>query len=94
MTLCRHCQTHPASRSRGLCWTCYYTPGVRQRYPSTSKFGHWADNHGRAIVPCRPTAAQPGTPEKVAVLARRAALHQELWHRLDGLPLERQGGAA
>ena len=37
--LCRHCNRRPSNRPRGLCWTCYYTPGLRDQYPSTSKFG-------------------------------------------------------
>jgi hypothetical protein len=34
--------------------------------------------------PCEPTAALPGTPEKVAILEERARMRQELWHPLDG----------
>ena len=36
--LCRHCLRHKVSRPRGLCWTCYYKPGVRDLYPATGKF--------------------------------------------------------
>lgn len=36
--ICRHCQKVRANRPRGLCWGCYYTPGVLELYPSTSKF--------------------------------------------------------
>jgi len=36
---CRHCQRAPVSRPRGLCWGCYYTPTIRDLYPSVSKFG-------------------------------------------------------
>lgn len=41
--LCRHCQTKKANRPRGLCWPCYYTPGVKELYPSTSKYGRRHD---------------------------------------------------
>lgn len=41
--ICRHCNRKKASRPRGLCWSCYYTPGVRERYPSQSVYGKWAD---------------------------------------------------
>ncbi len=36
--MCRHCQRVRSNRPRGLCWSCYYTPGVREKYPSTSKY--------------------------------------------------------
>ncbi len=34
-------------------------------------------------LPPAPTAALPGTPEKVAVLRERARLRQALWHPRD-----------
>jgi hypothetical protein len=84
MVLCRHCQKSSVNRPRGLCWSCYYTPGVRELYPSTSKFARRgvANFCGRA-APCVPTEALPGTVEKLAVLEERARLKQELWHPLD-----------
>lgn len=36
--ICRHCQRNKANRPRGLCWSCYYRPGIRDQYPSTSKY--------------------------------------------------------
>ena len=80
--LCRHCGRSPVNRPRGLCWSCYYAPGVRERYPSTSKFARRGigNFNGRAEPPAEPTDALPGTPEKVAVLERRARLRQSLWH--------------
>ncbi len=36
--LCRHCQKSHVNRPLGLCWHCYYCPGVRALYPSTSKY--------------------------------------------------------
>lgn len=27
-----------ANRSRGLCWGCFYEPGVKELYPVTSKY--------------------------------------------------------
>ena len=38
IAVCRHCSKSKVNRPRGLCWSCYYTPGVRDLYPSTSKF--------------------------------------------------------
>jgi hypothetical protein len=83
--LCRHCQKVKANRPRGLCWSCYYTPGVRDLYPSTSKFARRgvSDFNGRTRLPAEPTSALPGTPEKVAVLMERARQGVSLWHPLD-----------
>ena len=81
--LCRHCETHPISRPRRLCWACYYKPGVKELYPPTSKFsrfGHGADPKMRVSLPAFPTPALPGTPEKIAVIEQRARLRQELFH--------------
>jgi hypothetical protein len=83
--MCRHCQKVRANRPRGLCWSCYYKPGVREEYPSTSKFARRGvgDFNGAARRAKRPTVAPPGTPEKVAVLAERARLGLDLWHPRD-----------
>jgi len=83
--ICRHCHHSPVSRPRGLCWSCFYTPGVRDLYPSTSKFGRRGiGNFNRATpLPAFPTDASPGTPEKIAILAQRAELQQSLWHPHD-----------
>ena len=63
MSLCRHCHRASVNRPRGLCWSCYYTPGVRERYPSTSKFARrGVGNFCGNAQPCEPTAALPGTP--------------------------------
>jgi hypothetical protein len=88
--LCRHCQKVKSNRPRGLCWTCYYTPGVRDLFPSTSKFARRGvrDFNGRTRTP-EPTDALPGTSAKVAVLEERARLGLALWHPLDAT-LDRQ----
>ena len=82
LELCRHCKRVRPNRPRGLCWSCYYKPGVRDRYPSTSKFARRGvqDFNGRVVLPPRPTQAMPGSPEKVAILEQRARLGQSLWH--------------
>src|SRR5581483_5761260 len=87
--LCRHCNRVPSNRPRGLCWSCYYTPGVREQYPSTSKFARRgvSDFNGHVAPAAQPTTALPGTPEKVAILAERARLRQSLWHPQDA-PLD------
>lgn len=30
--LCRHCARAKVNRPLGLCWRCYYTPGLREHY--------------------------------------------------------------
>ena len=34
--ICRHCGAKRAIRPRGLCWGCYYAPGVKALYPPGS----------------------------------------------------------
>jgi len=62
-TRCRHCGNANATRPRGLCWRCYYTPGVKELYPSTSKFGVW----GNGIAEGRAPAALGGHAGDVAL---------------------------
>lgn len=83
--ICRHCRKAKVNRPRGLCWSCYYTDGVKDQYPSTSKFARRGvgNFNGNAPPPPEPTTAPPGTPEKMAVLEERARLKQALWHPLD-----------
>jgi len=89
--MCRHCGRQPTSRPRGLCWTCYYKPGLRQLYPCTSKYAPTGgDFYGLGDLPAGPTRARPGSPEKVAILEQRARLHQALWHPADA-PLDGEG---
>ena len=70
---------------RLLCWSCYALPGVRERYPINRKFAQRGkpDFHGQAAPAGMPTRALPGTQEKIAVLAQRADLQQDLWHVQD-----------
>lgn len=83
--VCKHCSKAKVNRPRGLCWSCYYTPGVKDQYPSTSKYARRGvgNFNGNAPIPCEPTIYPPGTPEKMAVLEERAKLKQALWHPLD-----------
>jgi len=80
--ICRHCGRAKVNRPRGLCWSCYYAPGVRDRYPSTSKFARRGEGNfnGNPDLPPTPTDARPGSPEKIAILAERARMKQSLWH--------------
>ena len=38
--ICRHCADpkRKVCRPRGLCWICYYTPGVKKLYAVDAKF--------------------------------------------------------
>jgi hypothetical protein len=89
--LCRHCNHVNSNRPRGLCWSCYYTPGVRDLYPSTSKFARRGIGDFNGTVPMAEmaTAALPGSPEKVAILEERARRRQRLWHPADA-PMDRE----
>ncbi|HLJ92436.1 MAG TPA: hypothetical protein VKU02_04510 [Gemmataceae bacterium] len=82
---CRHCGRKAAGRPRGLCWTCYQTLAIRERYSPVSKFGRRGvlDFCGLGKLPTRPTPALPGSPEKVAVLEQRASRRESLWHPHD-----------
>ena len=37
IAVCRHCTQSKVNRPRGLCWSCYYTPGVREHTSSRSQ---------------------------------------------------------
>jgi hypothetical protein len=82
--LCRHCLTWRVNRPRGLCWTCWHTPGVCALYPSTSKFSRCGVGQGNFTgkLP-EPTDAWPGTEAKVRVLCERAARGEQLHHPHD-----------
>ena len=81
---CRHCGEHNVNRPRGLCWGCYYAPGVLQLYPSTSKYARrGVGNFSGASKMPQPTGALPGTRDKIEILAERARLGQSLFHPAD-----------
>jgi hypothetical protein len=85
MAKCRHCYKHKANRPRGLCWRCFYQPGLKEQYPSTSKYAYRgvADRNGRCPLPSEPTQVRPGTPEKMTVLEQRAERGESLFHPAD-----------
>lgn len=84
--ICKHCKKVPVNRPRGLCWNCYYAPGVKELYPSTSKYAHRGVSNGQmhtVPLPAEPCPFPPGTPEKTAELERRAAAGEALRHPKD-----------
>lgn len=83
--MCRHCVVKVASRPRGLCWPCYYTPGVKDRFPSTSIHGRRSpitDTHSVRPLP-EPTDTRPGSAERLVVLESRAVARLAIFHPLD-----------
>jgi hypothetical protein len=86
--VCVHCRTYGVTRPRGLCFACYADPDVRAGYapvgdPRFHRRGHACANAERPRPP-EPTAALPGTEEKVAVLESRLAAGYALFHPDDG----------
>jgi hypothetical protein len=68
-----------------LCWSCYYTPGVREKYPSTSKHARRYPEtfRGKRPLPAEPTQARPGTEAKILVMQARAERGDQLHHPAD-----------
>lgn len=83
--LCRHCSAKRVNRPRGLCFPCFYAPGVRDLYPSTSKYSNrgYGNFAGLGLMPVAPTTAAPGSPEKVAVMEERAKRGERVNHAAD-----------
>lgn len=84
--LCRHCQQKTANRPRGLCGSCYYAPGRRDQYPSTSKHGRegvGAKIAGGHRLAALATSAAPGSEAKLCVLESRAYQGVALFHPCD-----------
>lgn len=76
---CGHCR-HRVLYRRGACWRCYQTPGVVLRPPHPYARRGTGLHAGRGRPGAVPTDAAPGTEAKIAVLAARAELGQELHH--------------
>lgn len=83
--MCRHCNRVPMARPRGLCWCCFKDVAVRNLYPVDPVFGRRGSGTSgtTGAVPEWPTSAAPGTAEKRAVMANRAARGQTLFHPAD-----------
>lgn len=78
---CRHCRRFRTSRPRGLCYRCFYTPGVRDLYPPVRHRGPPSETHRR--LPATPCLYPPGSPEKIAAMAARLAAGEHLHHPQD-----------
>lgn len=79
---CLHCGRARVNRPKGLCWSCYYKPGVRELHPSASKYARRGlrDFNGAFRLPTTPTTAIPGTEAKLQVLSQRAERGECLFH--------------
>ncbi len=88
-TFCRHCGEGQVNRPRGLCWTCYYAPGVRELYPPTSAAaiagatGHAERHIVKGGLPAEPCRFNCGSAEKIAVMIGRAERFETVFHHLD-----------
>ncbi len=83
---CLHCDRDRGLSGRNLCSTCYYQLEIRNRYPLVLAHGYSGDVDFNGLPPPAESAtgALPGTEEKIAVLAERAAQRRALWHPEDG----------
>lgn len=77
--ICRNCSRYAISRPRKLCWTCYYTPGVKERFPKETSDAFIVDNTTKPL-PKEPTMARPGTEEKIQVFRERIMRGEHLHH--------------
>lgn len=81
--VCVACGKPKVNRPRGMCWTCYYTPGLKEKFPSGSKYARRGVGNLTGEVPIDPqgpTTAMPGTPEKLLVMEDRARRRVQIFH--------------
>lgn len=92
---CLNCGKVLTIRCRGLCQTCHDSPGVKENYPHLpSPYNAYLSRPGYRRIGLgvddpEPTRAPAGSPEKIAVLERRASQGYELFHPDDSIELER-----
>lgn len=85
---CRHCNAKPSCRPRGLCWTCFYTPAVRDLYPiKACEHNQRGSGNGMTavILPPSPTATLVGTEDRLRIYQERAEKMFALNHPADNL---------
>jgi hypothetical protein len=66
-----------------LCNACYQKPDIRRRFPPRLIKGGTLPSYPSTPLPAEPTAALPGTVEKLEVLAERARRREQLFHPRD-----------
>jgi hypothetical protein len=73
-----------ATRPRGLCWTDYRRPEIRDLYPASNKFGQRGHGTGNRIRPAPfPIDAEPGTEAKIKAMEERAKDGCAIFHPAD-----------
>ena len=82
---CQECGHNPMGDHPPLCNACYEIPAVRNKYdrkaPGVAQEAPDAFRAAKAsMARGGATTAQPGTPEKILVLANRYTLRQALFH--------------
>jgi hypothetical protein len=81
MRPCVHCTTPTYSKHTvPLCSGCINDDDICNRHRGGRGYTVGAGINASGRLPEVPTLARPGSPEKVAVLAERAAAGQRLWH--------------
>ena len=85
---CRHCGKIPANRPRQLCRICWMDMSIRTQYETLSKYGRRIETEEVKTrhdypLPLTPTSAQPGSEEKIQVMAHRYECGQAIFHPLD-----------
>lgn len=82
--LCRHCSNKKVSRPRGLCWRCFRTPGVKEKYVSGNPKAHrGVGNRAGESLPTAPTETPPKSPERLKVMMERAERGESVTHPRD-----------
>ena len=95
--ICKRYSKSHVTRPRGLCWTCYYTPGVKEIFPVDPKHARrrLGNFNGYPKLSDIPTTATPGTPEKLVVMEVRAKAGLAIFHprdaRFEGDPRALEG---
>lgn len=88
--ICRHCGRRPVNRPRGLCRSCYYSPGVRELHPmskfSPTKYAGEKEIHGERPLPAEPIPPGTSKADREAILSKRASALETLWHPDDAPP--------
>lgn len=83
--MCRACGQKKPSRPRGLCWQCFYAPGVKDRHEPVNVYGRRGAGQKGKGGSVTPTIAAPRSTDRVDEMAERAAKGLPLFHRADRL---------
>ena len=81
---CCYCHLPRRLICRSLCRSCWSNRAVRRRFPAQKQETRLGRPDGRGLQLPPPTAARPGTAEKIAVFEMRAVMGYKLFHPLDG----------